>query len=81
MARSVRIEFPGAYYHVMARSNRRPLQSTSSINNQPSTINFIRGKGRGERAAVIYDSLLEHQHGRSKLSHLEGALTAYRGRG
>jgi hypothetical protein len=23
MARSVRIEFPGAYYHVMARSNRR----------------------------------------------------------
>jgi hypothetical protein len=37
MARSVRIEFPGAYYHVMARSNRRPLQSASSINN-PSAI-------------------------------------------
>ncbi len=23
MARSVRIEFPGAYYHVLARGNRR----------------------------------------------------------
>ena len=23
MARSIRIEFPGAYYHVMARGNRR----------------------------------------------------------
>jgi hypothetical protein len=23
MARSVRIEFPGAFYHVMARGNRR----------------------------------------------------------
>ena len=35
------------------------------------------GKGRGESAAVMYDSLLERSPSRSKLSHLEGALTTY----
>jgi hypothetical protein len=28
MARSVRVEFPGAFYHVMARGNRRNPSST-----------------------------------------------------
>ena len=32
----------------------------------------------GESAAIIYDSLLEPSASRSKLSHLEGALPAYR---
>jgi len=51
MARQVRIEFPGAIYHVMARGDRRELIVRDDEDRQT----FVRTLGEGcERAGFRY---------------------------